>query len=84
MRDPQNLRLTFRINGRQVQDGNTSNMIASIPAMVAEVSKWVTLNPGDIIATGDVGATEFLKPGDIMEAEVEGIGVLRNPIKLEE
>ena len=84
VRDPQNLRLTFRINGRQVQDGNTSNMIASIPAMVAEVSKWVTLNPGDIIATGDVGATEFLKPGDIMEAEVEGIGVLRNPIKLEE
>ena len=58
-------------------------MLASIPAMIAEVSKWMTLTPGDILATGDLGSTHVLRPGDVMEAEVEDIGVLRNPIKLE-
>jgi 2-keto-4-pentenoate hydratase/2-oxohepta-3-ene-1,7-dioic acid hydratase in catechol pathway len=82
--DPLNLRLSFRINGKQVQDGSTSSLLFTIPAIVAEVSKWFTLEPGDVIATGDIGATEPLKPGDVMEAEVEHIGVLRNPVKLEE
>ncbi len=82
--DPQNLALILRINGVQVQIGNTRDMLASIPAMVAEVSKWVTLNPGDIVATGDLGSNDFLGPGDVMEAEVEGIGVLRNPVRMEE
>lgn len=82
--DPHNLRLLFRINGAQVQDGNTSSMLATIQAMIAEVSKWMTLEPGDILATGDLGGTQFLRPGDVVEAEVEGVGVLLNPIKLEE
>ena len=82
--DPHSVRLGFRINGQEVQVGSTSDFLFSIPAMIAEVSKWLTLNPGDIIATGDVGSTKLLKPGDIMEAEVGGIGVLRNPVKLEE
>ena len=82
--NPHDLKLIFRINGRQVQYGSTNSMLASIPAMIAEVSKWMTLIPGDILATGDLGGTEFLRPGDIMEAEVEDVGVLRNPIKLEE
>ena len=82
--DPQNLNIGFRINGKQVQDGNTRNMLSSVPAIVAEVSKWLTLNPGDIIATGEVGATEPLRPGDVGEAEIEGIGVLRNPVMKEE
>ena len=82
--DPLNLKLSFRINGKQVQDGSTSSLLFTIPAIVAEVSKWFTLEPGDIIATGDVGANEPLKPGDIMEAAIESIGVLRNPVKLEE
>ena len=82
--DPHNLQLTFRLNGEQVQVGNTRDLRFSVPAMVAESSKWVTLQPGDIIATGDVGATVPLRPGDLMEAEVEGIGVLRNPVRLEE
>jgi len=81
--DPYNLRLSFRINGKQVQDGTTSRLLFTIPAIVAEVSNWFTLEPGDIIATGDVGATEPLKPDDIMEAEIEGIGILRNPVRLE-
>lgn len=82
--DPHNLNLSFRINGKQVQDGATSSLLFTIPAIVAEVSKWFTLEPGDIIATGDIGATEPLKPGDIMEAEIESIGILRNPVKLED
>lgn len=82
--DPQHLRLTFRVNGEQVQDDTTGNMLWKIPEMIAEVSKWLTLNPGDILATGDVGATTHVKPGDVMEAEVEGVGVLRNPVKLED
>jgi 2-keto-4-pentenoate hydratase/2-oxohepta-3-ene-1,7-dioic acid hydratase in catechol pathway len=82
--DPLDLRLSFRINGKQVQDGSTSSLLFTIPAIVAEVSKWFTLEPGDIIATGDIGATEPLKPGDVMEAEIEHIGVLRNPVELEE
>jgi 5-carboxymethyl-2-hydroxymuconate isomerase len=82
--DPLNLKLSFHINGKQVQDGSTSSLLFTIPAIVAEVSKWFTLEPGDIIATGDVGATEPLKPDDVMEAEIESIGALRNPVKLEE
>ena len=82
--DPHNLQLTFRLNGEQVQAGSTRDLRFTVPAMVAESSKWVTLRPGDIIATGDVGATVPLQPGDLMEADVEGIGVLRNPVRLEE
>jgi 2-keto-4-pentenoate hydratase/2-oxohepta-3-ene-1,7-dioic acid hydratase in catechol pathway len=82
--DPHNLQLTFRLNGEQVQAGSTRDLRFTVPAMVAESSKWVTLRPGDIIATGDVGATVPLRPGDLMEAEVESIGVLRNPVRLEE
>ena len=59
-------------------------MLASIPAMIADVSKWVSLETGDILATGDVGATQPLKLGDVVEAKVEGIGILRNPVRLEE
>ena len=52
--------------------------------MIAEVSKWVTLDAGDIVATGGPGASQQLEPDDVMEAEIEGIGVLRNPVRLEE
>ena len=58
-------------------------MLFTVQEMVSEVSKWLTLNPGDIISTGDVGASTHLKPGDVMEAEVEGVGILRNPVKQE-
>ncbi|MBI4540882.1 MAG: fumarylacetoacetate hydrolase family protein [Gemmatimonadetes bacterium] len=81
--DPQNVELSFRINGEVVQRGNTRDMIFPVRAIVSEVSKWFRLIPGDLIATGDVGATQPLKPGDIMEAVVEGIGVLSNPVRLE-
>jgi 2-keto-4-pentenoate hydratase/2-oxohepta-3-ene-1,7-dioic acid hydratase in catechol pathway len=85
--DPHNLRLQLRVNGETKQDGNTGQMIFSISDIIAILSLGSTLEPGDIIATGTpsgVGFSratpEFLKPGDIMESEVEGIGILRNPI----
>ena len=85
--DPHVLRLTTRVNGETKQDSNTRYMIFDIPATIAALSAGLTLEPGDVIATGTpdgVGFArtppEFLKPGDVVEAEVEGVGVLRNPV----
>ena len=85
--DPQNLRLQLHVNGVMKQDGNTRDMIYSVDAVIEWVSIGLTLLPGAIIATGTpdgVGFArtppEFLKPGDVMETEVEGIGKLRNRI----
>ena len=85
--DPQSLRLSLRVNGAVKQDGNTRDMIYPVDAVIEWVSKGMTLLAGAIIATGTpdgVGFArtppEFLQPGDVMEAEVEGIGTLRNRI----
>ena len=82
--DPHAVRLSLRLNGKEVQSGNTKDLRFTIEHMVSESSKWLTLHPGDVISTGDVGATVPLSPGDVMEAEAEGVGVLRNPVMLEE
>jgi 2-keto-4-pentenoate hydratase/2-oxohepta-3-ene-1,7-dioic acid hydratase in catechol pathway len=85
IRDPQRLGLKLRVNGAVKQDGNTSDMIHPVDALIEWVSRGMTLLPGAIIATGTpdgVGFArtppEYLKPGDVMETDVEGIGVLRN------
>lgn len=85
--DPQNLAIRLRVNGVLKQDSNSSEMIFPIKTILAVLSKGMTLEPGDIIATGTpsgVGFSrnppEFLHPGDLMETEIEGIGVLKNPI----
>ncbi|HEX2647897.1 MAG TPA: fumarylacetoacetate hydrolase family protein [Candidatus Dormibacteraeota bacterium] len=85
--DPQALTLRLRVNGETKQDGTTADMIFPVDALIEWVSKGMTLLPGSIIATGTpdgVGFArtppEFLKPGDVMETEVEGIGVMRNRI----
>lgn len=85
--DPQNLNLSLRVNGVTKQDANTSNMIFSIPRIIAVLSNGMTLEPGDIIATGTPSGVgfarkppEFLKPGDVVEAEIQDIGMLRNPV----
>jgi len=85
--DPQSLRLLLRLNGETKQDGNTRDMIYPIDAILEWVSKGMTLLAGSVIATGTpdgVGFArrppEFVKPGDVMEAEVEGIGTLRNRV----
>jgi 2-keto-4-pentenoate hydratase/2-oxohepta-3-ene-1,7-dioic acid hydratase in catechol pathway len=83
--DPQNLRVSLRVNGVTKQDGNTRDMINSVQQLVVWLSIGMTLLPGSVIATGTpdgVGFArnppEFLKPGDVVETEIEGIGVLRN------
>jgi len=85
MPNPQGLGLKLRVNGQVKQDGNTRDMIYPVDATIEWASKGMTLLPGTVIATGTpdgVGFArtppEFLKPGDVMETEVEGIGVLRN------
>jgi 2-keto-4-pentenoate hydratase/2-oxohepta-3-ene-1,7-dioic acid hydratase in catechol pathway len=85
--DPHNLELRLKVNGVTKQSDNTGQMVFSIPQIIATLSLGMTLEAGDIIATGTpsgVGFTrvppEFLKPGDLMETEIEKIGVLRNPI----
>jgi 2-keto-4-pentenoate hydratase/2-oxohepta-3-ene-1,7-dioic acid hydratase in catechol pathway len=83
--DPASLRLLLRVNGETKQDGNTSDMIYPVDAVVEWVSKGMTVPAGTLIATGTpdgVGFArkppEFLKPGDVVETEVEGIGTLKN------
>ena len=81
--DPHHLRLLCRVNGEIMQDGNTRDMIFDIPTTIEALSRGMTLEPGDIISTGTpsgVGFARvpplFLKPGDQVEGEIEGIGVL--------
>jgi 2-keto-4-pentenoate hydratase/2-oxohepta-3-ene-1,7-dioic acid hydratase in catechol pathway len=85
--DPHNLRLWLRKNGEIKQDSNTQYMLFRIADLIADISSGITLEPGDIIATGTpagVGAgrtpPEWLWPGDVLEAGIEGIGVLRHPV----
>jgi 2-keto-4-pentenoate hydratase/2-oxohepta-3-ene-1,7-dioic acid hydratase in catechol pathway len=81
--DPQQVRLICRVNGEVMQDGNTHDMIFDIPTIIESLSAGMTIEPGDIISTGTpsgVGFARtppvFLKPGDKVEGEIEGIGVL--------
>jgi 2-keto-4-pentenoate hydratase/2-oxohepta-3-ene-1,7-dioic acid hydratase in catechol pathway len=85
--DPSGHRITLRVNGETRQDSNTSDLLFNVPAIIESVCASLTLHPGDVIATGTpsgvaLGMTpqKFLKVGDVMEAEVEGIGILRNKI----
>jgi 2-keto-4-pentenoate hydratase/2-oxohepta-3-ene-1,7-dioic acid hydratase in catechol pathway len=87
--DPQNLKIALRIDGVTKQDSNTHNMIFSVAAIIASLSRGMTLEPGDVIATGTpdgVGMArtppEFLGDGHTMEVDIEGIGVLRNSVSL--
>lgn len=85
--DPHNLNLGLTVNGVEKQNSNTRHLLFNIPALIADISSGMTLEPGDVIATGTpqgVGAgripQEWLWAGDVVEAWVEGIGSLRNPI----
>lgn len=82
--DAMNLRVTTRVNGEARQHGHTRDMVADIPKLIAYLSQ-ITLMPGDVIATGSPGRAlagegAQLKPGDVVESEIEGIGVLRNRV----
>jgi 2-keto-4-pentenoate hydratase/2-oxohepta-3-ene-1,7-dioic acid hydratase in catechol pathway len=81
--DPQNLRIQCRLNGKTVQDSNTRHMIFPIPEIIAFISKNFELMPGDVIATGTPAGVGAIQPGDIVEIEIEKIGILRNPVAAE-
>lgn len=85
--DPHNLTLWLKKNGAEKQRSNTKHLLFDIPHLIADLSTGITLEPGDIIATGTpagVGAgrdpQEWMWPGDVIECGVDGIGVLRNPV----
>jgi 2-keto-4-pentenoate hydratase/2-oxohepta-3-ene-1,7-dioic acid hydratase in catechol pathway len=75
-----NLMLETRVNGKMAQRESTADLVHDCPSIVSWASRWVTLLPGDLIYTGTPGNTFALKPGDVVEVEIEGIGVLRNPV----
>ena len=86
--DPQHLRLHLRVNGVTKQEDTTANMLFDIRTIITILSQGMTLEAGDIIATGTpsgVGDSrnppEYLKAGDMMETEIEGIGTLRNTVE---
>ncbi len=78
--DPQNLVIRCRLNGKTVQEANTSQMIFTIPQIIAFVSKNFTLMPGDIILTGTPSGVGPLSHGDTVEVEIQEIGVLKNTV----
>lgn len=88
--DPQNLRISLKLNGETMQDGSTKELIFNVPYLLSFLSRTMTLEPGDIVSTGTppgvgMGRTPqvWLKPGDVTEATIEGIGTLRNFYKAE-
>ena len=87
--DPQKLEISLTVNGAEKQHSNTSNMIFSVRTIIASLSRGLTLEPGDVIATGTpegVGFArtppEFLSDGDVMEITIESVGKLKNAVRL--
>jgi 2-keto-4-pentenoate hydratase/2-oxohepta-3-ene-1,7-dioic acid hydratase in catechol pathway len=85
--NPRNLHLRLTVNGAVKQEDTTASMLFDVPAIIEELSRLLTLEPGDIIATGTPAGVgfartppEFLKPGDVMETEITGIGTMRNRV----
>jgi len=74
------LALETRLNGEVRQSARTSDLLFDVPTIVSYVSRYVTLLPGDLIFTGTPGSTSAMEPGDVVEVELEGVGVLRNGV----
>jgi len=79
--DPQALRVMCRVNGRVTQDGSTSAMIFTVAEALSFISRNLTLEPGDLVATGTPSGVGPIAPGDVVEVEISGIGVLRNTVR---
>lgn len=78
--DPQALKIMCRVNGETRQDATTADMIHPVNKIVAEMSRWMTLEPGDVICTGTPEGVYNLRDGDVCECEIAGLGILRNPV----
>ena len=81
--DPGNLNVSARVNGKPAQGSNTSDLLYDVPRIIEFVSAVMTLEPGDVIMTGTPGTPADLHPGDTVEVEIEGIGILSNPVQAE-
>ena len=86
--DVNNLRLHLTVNGKTMQDGNTSNLIFNVPFLVSYLSEFMTLLPGDVISTGTPAGVGlgfnppiYIKPGDVIEASIDGLGQNRQVAK---
>ncbi len=79
--DWRTLELVTRVNGLERQRATSADMVVSIPALVAFVSEIMTLEPGDLIATGTPAGTGPLAHGDVVEVEIPGVGILSNPVR---
>jgi len=76
----EDLAIQTRLNGKVVQEGRTSQLIYDVVTMISFCSKYVALEPGDLVFTGTPGTTKKMAPGDVVEVDIEGIGVLKNPV----
>ncbi|MEE2654673.1 MAG: fumarylacetoacetate hydrolase family protein [Pseudomonadota bacterium] len=88
--NPMNLKIITRVNGEERQNGNTDMMIFDIPFVISYISRFTMLEPGDLICTGSPGGSAiehdppaYLKPGDNLEVQINGVGLLKNPVQLE-
>lgn len=79
--DPADLKLETRLNGKVVQSSSTGLLMTGVADLIAYITASMTLEPGDVIATGTPAGIGPMKPGDVVEVEIEGIGVLRNHIR---
>lgn len=82
--DPSKLDLRCRINGKEVQGTGTSALFFDVPTLVSFISQVVTMEPGDLIYTGTPGTPGAINPGDVVDIEISGIGVLRNAVVAEQ
>ena len=78
--DPADLRLEGRLNGETRQSTSTSDLLFSVPELVSYISRAITLQPGDVIITGTPSGVGEIAPGDVMEIELEGVGILSNSV----
>jgi len=78
--DPSDIRVVCRVNGVVKQVGRTSQMVFPVDSLIRYISKMMTLLPGDLIATGTPSGVSRLTHGDVCEIDIEGIGILRNPV----
>ena len=81
--DPTNLDIFTRVNGVEKQNSNTSDLLFPVARLISYISEALTLLPGDVILTGTPSGVSSVVPGDVIEIEVAGIGVLRNPVVAE-
>ncbi|HEX2076212.1 MAG TPA: fumarylacetoacetate hydrolase family protein [Longimicrobium sp.] len=81
VRDRDALEVVCRVNGQERQRGRITDMAFSIPVLIEYISAVMTLEPGDVIATGTPAGVSPLHPGDVVEVEIPGIGILSNPVQ---